>query len=386
MLLVDSPTPLSTLPINETSHLRTEDQQDGFVNVSVDDPHNRALTFSVSGTARIDTCINIGDKTTKPDIVRECENYGRLPDEYVLLPEATSTTAGIDYAAIQEFWNRFEVQYNAFTFIPKSSIDIDDDRDLISALREAPYVLVKGYLDQTLDTNHYQIAYIDDTGALAKYTCNEQERAIITNFNKDKKFICDDKTNTNEDVRNYLEKLAVKFPNHTPKTRVKYDLLDSNCSSVVREGLKQGGANIYLGTDIVKVAFSSPNGVMKASLALKKNMSAGDVSTYLNDEIARLSANDHKYRKDRDKAIPTEKLEKFIELKTRHDRGETIEMREIYAAANMHRGSSLFSPKGSSSFNFFKEAATKQKKEGRDMVDDASAASSDSPRTPRTPS
>lgn len=262
----------------------------------------------------------------------------------------------------------------------------DDDSNIVSALQKAPYVLVKGNLDLTLNTNHYQIAYIDDTGSLAKYTCNEEERAAITQFNRDKKFTCDDKTNTNEDVRNYLEQLAVKFLNHTPEKRVKYDLLDSNCSGVVREGLSRGGANIHLGTDIAKVAFSSPNGVMNASLELKKNMSAGDVSTYLNGEIARLSANDHKYRKDPDRAIPSKKLEKFIELKTRHDNGETIQMNEIDAAANMRRGSSPFSAKGNSSFSFFAEAVKKQKKEEWDMVDDVTTSSSDSPKTPRTPS
>ncbi len=349
MLLIDSEEPLEKLPIQETLYLNVAVTNDNFVNVSFDSSdlstNFQDITFSIDKQARVDACINIGFETTHSSIEDECVNYGRLPDEYVLIPEGTDGTLGINYQKIYEWWRVYSQRYDAFTCITTDTLEMDDN-DVKRALSEkVNYVLIKSIGDV------YQIAYVDSQGNMNKYQLNDEEKAQVKALKTNGVISWEGCENKNNDVRNLLEKITKNLPNHRPSERIRYDLINHNCSTVVREALKQGGVDYIHGKDVANVAFSSPNGLIKDCYKIKRDCTT-TLKDFVNNCVDELKRNDSKYRKDPKQA--TAKLEKFINLQERLLKGEDVSIEEVKTAASMHRSRSKLAPlRNSDTYNAF---------------------------------
>lgn len=352
LLLINSEDKIDALPVHAINRI-TETLDGSFSSVSVEHAENRAFDFQIADRTTIDACISIDTKITRNSFIRECERFGRLPDDYVILPENTPEKTGIDYDAIARWWNDFSRQYNAYTFLAGHIMQNDDDARLLQTLQNCrvDYAVIeiqRGKNNIGKQITCFQIAYIDDAGRLGKYRLTENECIELRNLHADNKFSYGNQLNSVEIAREFMERLAKQFPNHTPKTRITYNIKNRNCSTVVRDALEIGGAN----PDIISTSlFSSPLSAIHDSRAYRSTLSP-TLPAFVHSEIERMSKDDHKYRAS--PHSPTPKLSEFLRIEQCLANGGFVDEDEVRLAANMRRGHSPFAALGAGLFRSFK--------------------------------
>lgn len=305
---------------------------------------------------------------------KDINDFKKLPNEYVIIPESVDGLPGINCDNVKKWWEVHSKERDAFIFRTESydekqnyftnteplELTESGKKDISNLFssneKEAEYVIFKR------QNNQLVLAYKDNQKnpqikPLDKHQTNELNQCLYNhptikreyNWKENTGKLCRD-INSRKLIQNIAEKLV----NHSPPKLSEFDRLKNNCSHIVRGALAAGG---IAG---IKAFFSSPKGVIQDSISLanqiNKNCSI-TLKEFIVDTITELEKTESKY-KTRD--VPTsKKLEEFKKLKIKLETdSSSVTLQHVEDASKLHRGLALGDSKTFSEFKKFKQQFT----------------------------